>query len=142
MLTRRYPRQTGEYFTYSYALVFTNRFWTMILAGLLMVYISPKKSQTTVIYEYSFSAISNMMSSWCQYEALKYVSFPASTLFKSFKLVPVMVMGKILGNKACTYQRVSATMIKQDICMIQFVCIFLCTRCFNLRTLTRFRSPI
>jgi len=100
MLTRRYPRQTGEYFTYSYALVFTNRFWTMILAGLLMIYISPKKSQTTVIYEYSFSAISNMMSSWCQYEALKYVSFPASTLFKSFKLVPVMVMGKVLGNKA------------------------------------------
>ena len=107
MLTRRYPRQTGEYFTYSYALVFTNRFWTMILAGLLMIYISPKKSQTTVIYEYSFSAISNMMSSWCQYEALKYVSFPASTLFKSFKLVPVMVMGKVLGNKACKYQIMS-----------------------------------
>ncbi len=109
MLTRRYPRLTGEYFTYSYALVFTNRFWTMILAGLLMIYISPKKSQTTVIYEYSFSAISNMMSSWCQYEALKYVSFPASTLFKSFKLVPVMVMGKVLGNKACKYQIVSIT---------------------------------
>jgi adenosine 3'-phospho 5'-phosphosulfate transporter B2 len=79
----------------------------MILAGLLMIYISPKKSQTTVIYEYSFSAISNMMSSWCQYEALKYVSFPASTLFKSFKLVPVMVMGKVLGNKACTYHIMS-----------------------------------
>jgi len=100
ILTRRYPRQTGEYFTYSYALVFTNRFWTMIMSGLLMLYIRPVRSHSTVIYEYSFSAISNMLSSWCQYEALKYVSFPASTLFKSFKLVPVMIMGKILGNKA------------------------------------------
>jgi adenosine 3'-phospho 5'-phosphosulfate transporter B2 len=39
------------------------------------------------------------MYSWCQYEALRYVSFPAVTLFKSFKLAPVMAMGKFLGNK-------------------------------------------
>lgn len=98
MLTRRYPRYTGEYFTYSYALVFTNRFWTLILSGLLLLYLKPTRSQSTVIYEYSFPSISNMLSSWCQYEALRFVSFPAVTLFKSFKLAPVMAMGKILGN--------------------------------------------
>jgi hypothetical protein len=102
MLTRRYPRFTGEYFTYSYALVFTNRFWTLIMSGLLMLRLRPRPSQTTVIYEYSFPSISNMLSSWCQYEALRYVSFPATTLFKSFKLAPVMAMGKILGNKVRT----------------------------------------
>jgi adenosine 3'-phospho 5'-phosphosulfate transporter B2 len=101
MLTRRYPRWTGEYFIYSYALVFSNRFWTSIMSGLLMWYLKPRRSQSTVIYEYSFSAISNMLSSWCQYEALRYVSFPAVTLFKSFKLAPVMLMGKFLGNKNC-----------------------------------------
>jgi adenosine 3'-phospho 5'-phosphosulfate transporter B2 len=100
MLTRRYPRYTGEYFTYSYALVFTNRFWTLIMSGMLMLYLRPRRSATTVIYEYSFPSISNMLSSWCQYEALRYVSFPATTLFKSFKLAPVMAMGKILGNKS------------------------------------------
>jgi len=100
MLTRRYPRFTGEYFTYSYALVFTNRFWTLIMSGLLMLYLKPRGSQTTVIYEYSFPSISNLLSSWCQYEALRYVSFPATTLFKSFKLAPVMMMGKLLGNKS------------------------------------------
>lgn len=100
MLTRRYPRYTGEYFTYSYALVFTNRFWTLIMSGLLWLYLKPRRSQSTVIYEYSFPSISNMLSSWCQYEALRYVSFPATTLFKSFKLAPVMAMGKILGNKS------------------------------------------
>lgn len=98
MLTRRYPRYTGEYFTYSYALVFTNRFWTLILSGLLLLYLKPTRSHSTVIYEYSFPSISNMLSSWCQYEALRFVSFPAVTLFKSFKLAPVMAMGKILGN--------------------------------------------
>jgi UAA transporter family len=103
MLTRRYPRHTGEYFTYSYALVFTNRFWTLCFSALLLFYLKPRLSRSTVIYEYSFPSISNMLSSWCQYEALRYVSFPATTLFKSFKLAPVMLMGKILGNKTCEF---------------------------------------
>jgi len=105
MLTRRYPRFTGEFFTYSYALVFTTRFWTMIMSGFLMMYLKPRRSSSTIIYEYSFPSISNMLSSWCQYEALRYVSFPAVTLFKSFKLAPVMAMGKFLGNKQCKYQQ-------------------------------------
>jgi adenosine 3'-phospho 5'-phosphosulfate transporter B2 len=100
MLTRRYPRFTGEYFTYSYALVFTNRFWTLIMSGMLLMYLKPRFSTTTIVYEYSFPSISNLISSWCQYEALRYVSFPATTLFKSFKLAPVMLMGKVLGNKS------------------------------------------
>ena len=109
MLTRRYPRYTGEFFHYSYALVFTNRFWTVILSGLLLLYLKPRRSQSTVIYEYSFPSISNMLSSWCQYEALQYVSFPAVTLFKSFKLAPVMAMGKLLGNKKCKFRNASNT---------------------------------
>jgi hypothetical protein len=40
-----------------------------------------------------------MLSSWCQYEALSYVTFPTQTLSKSFKLVPIMLMGKLLTNK-------------------------------------------
>lgn len=31
---------------------------------------------------------------------LRYVSFPTQTLFKCFKMVPVMLMGKVIGNKA------------------------------------------
>lgn len=69
------------------------------MSGMLLLYLKPRRSQSTVIYEYSFPSISNMLSSGCQYEALRYISFPATTLFKSFKLAPVMVMGKILGNK-------------------------------------------
>ncbi len=104
MLTRRYPRLTGEYFTYSYALVFTNRFWTLIMSGMLLVYFKPRRSRSTVIYDYCLPSISNLLSSWCQYEALRYVSFPAVTLFKSFKLAPVLLMGKLLGNYSCEYE--------------------------------------
>jgi len=103
MLTQPYKEEEGgsseEYFTYSYALVFTNRCWTFVLSGILLLYFKPHRSRSTVIYEYTFPSISNMLSSWCQYEALRYVTFPALTLFKSFKLAPVMAMGKLLGNK-------------------------------------------
>jgi len=103
ILTRRYPRITGEYFTYSYALVFTNRLWTFVMSGILLLYIKPTMSRSTVIYEYSFPSISNMLSSWCQYEALRYVTFPAATLFKCFKLVPVMVRFNLVVIQFVSY---------------------------------------
>ena len=80
MLTRRHTRHSGEYFTYSYALLFTNGFWTLVMSGILLSYFKPRTSRTTIVYEYSFSSILNMLSSWCQYEALKYVYFPHRTL--------------------------------------------------------------
>jgi solute carrier family 35 (adenosine 3'-phospho 5'-phosphosulfate transporter), member B2 len=47
---------------------------------------------------YSPCALSNTLSSWAQYASLKYVSFPLQTLFKSAKVIPVMLMGKFLNN--------------------------------------------
>ena len=38
------------------------------------------KRSKALAYEYSFPAVSNMLSSWCQYEALKYVTFPTQVL--------------------------------------------------------------
>lgn len=32
------------------------------------------------IYLHSFASFSNVISSWCQYEALKYVSFPVQVV--------------------------------------------------------------
>ncbi|CAJ1965345.1 unnamed protein product [Cylindrotheca closterium] len=118
MLTRRYPRHTGDFFTYSYALVFSNRFWTLVMSGMMLLWLKPRASRTTILYEYSFPSISNMLSSWCQYEALRYLSFPATTIFKSFKLAPVMLMGKLLGNKTYpVYDYVVALVIGIGIAM-------------------------
>jgi len=41
-------------------------------------------------------ALSNTLSSWSQYASLKYVAFPVQTVFKSSKIIPVMLMGKFL----------------------------------------------
>ena len=54
------------------------------------------------LWEFSFPSVANMLSSWCQYEALKYVSFPTAMLGKAFKSVPIMLMGKLMHDK--TYE--------------------------------------
>lgn len=50
------------------------------------------------LYTHSFISISNTISSWCQYEALKFVSFPTQTVCKAAKVVPTMLLGSILRN--------------------------------------------
>lgn len=50
-------------------------------------------------YIYIYCSLSNILSSWCQYEALKYVSFPVQVLSKGFKMVPTMLMNRILMGK-------------------------------------------
>ena len=39
------------------------------------------------------------MATFCQYEALKYVSFPVQTLGKCAKMIPVMIWGSAVNSK-------------------------------------------
>lgn len=48
---------------------------------------------------YAPSSLSNCLSSWAQYESLKYVSFPTQVLSKSCKIIPVMIVGMVLNQK-------------------------------------------
>lgn len=43
---------------------------------------------------------SNVVATFCQYEALKYVSFPVQTLGKCAKMIPVMVWGTLVNQKS------------------------------------------
>lgn len=86
MLTQPYD---GVYFKYSYGLIFLNRLGGLLLSVSLMSYFRVAWVHSP-LWEYSFPSVANMLSSWCQYEALKYVSFPTQTLSKAFKVVPVM----------------------------------------------------
>lgn len=104
MLTQPYD---GDYFEYSYGLVFMTRFGGLVLSAALMRYYEIKWERT-VLWEYAFPSVANMMSSWCQYESLKFVSFPTTMLFKAFKMVPVMLYGKIMMDKEYeTYEYLS-----------------------------------
>jgi adenosine 3'-phospho 5'-phosphosulfate transporter B2 len=108
ILTQPYE---GQFYTYSYGLVFINRLGGLILSAAMMWffkipwYYSP-------LWEYSIPSCANMLSSWCQYEALKYVSFPTQMLAKSFKMLPTLLMGIALNNKTYeSYEYFSAAIV-------------------------------
>jgi adenosine 3'-phospho 5'-phosphosulfate transporter B2 len=96
------PYESGHLFRSSKFLVFANRFLALIAAwvGLKLSGETPEgAAKSTPLYKFSFSSVSNIMSSVCQYEALKFVSFPTQVLAKSCKMVPVMVMGYFVNKK-------------------------------------------
>lgn len=94
ILTKTY---NGDFFEFSYGLVFLTRLGGLILSAFLMYYLKVEWVPCA-LWEYSFPSVANMLSSWCQYEALKYVSFPMAMLAKSLKMVPIMLMGKFMNN--------------------------------------------
>ncbi|KAJ7947710.1 UDP-galactose/UDP-glucose transporter like [Quillaja saponaria] len=88
-----------EFFKYSLFLVFCNRITTSaVSAGALL---ASKKALAPVapVYKYCLVSVSNILTTTCQYEALKYVSFPVQTLAKCAKMIPVMVWGTIIMQK-------------------------------------------
>lgn len=105
-MTRSYgattPDVEGERFKDSQFLVFMNRILALTVSGLWCVLFKQPRHGAPM-YKYSFSSLSNIMSSWCQYEALKYISFPTQVLAKASKVIPVMLMGKIVSHKSYEY---------------------------------------
>lgn len=78
--------------------VFSNRFLAVLVA-LFAVRIKHGAffaNNKAPLWAFTPCALSNTMSSWSQYASLKYVSFPVQTVFKSSKIIPVMIMGKVL----------------------------------------------
>ena len=63
------------HFKDSQYLVFVNRILAFLLAAVYLA-CTRQPRHTAPIYKYSYCSFSNIMSSWCQYEALKYVTFP------------------------------------------------------------------
>ncbi|XP_076464930.1 adenosine 3'-phospho 5'-phosphosulfate transporter 1-like [Babylonia areolata] len=107
----------GEYFKNSQFLVFVNRILAFVIALLVIVF-QHQPQHTAPLYKYSFSSFSNIMSSWFQYEALKYVSFPTQVLAKASKVIPVMLMGKIVSKKTYEfYEYLTAVMISVGVSM-------------------------
>lgn len=101
----------GVYFDSSYGLVFMNRLLGLLLSWSLMVYFRVPW-YPTALWEYSIPSMANMLAAYCQYEALRYVSFPVVMLAKAFKMVPVMLVGKILNNKSyATHEYMSGAVV-------------------------------
>jgi len=110
----------GEKFGNSQFLVFVNRVLALVVAYIYIV--NSKQPRTTVpTYKYSYCSLSNVMSSWFQYEALKYVSFPTQVLGKACKVIPVMIMGKVVsGNKYSWFEWFTAGLLSVGVSFFLF----------------------
>lgn len=107
----------GEFFKNSQFLVFINRILAFMI-GMTVIFLQRQPQHTTPLYKYSFSSFSNIMSSWCQYEALKFVSFPTQVLAKASKVIPVMLMGKVVSKRTYAYHEyITAGMISVGVTM-------------------------
>lgn len=81
LLLQEYSNSSGEtgHFKDSQFLVFVNRILAFSLSGAYIM--STKQPRHTMpLYKYVYCSFSNIMSSWCQYEALKFVSFPTQVI--------------------------------------------------------------
>uniref|UniRef100_A0A7S1VK03 Uncharacterized protein n=1 Tax=Sexangularia sp. CB-2014 TaxID=1486929 RepID=A0A7S1VK03_9EUKA len=76
-------------------LVFNNRVVTMTIAVFLALRSGESLRNQAPLSNYFGASISNFAATWCQYEALKYVSFPTQTLGKCGKVIPVLVLGTL-----------------------------------------------
>jgi len=94
--------EEGEYFTYSAFLVLSNRIVAASIAIGMLMYRKESVQNVAPIYKYFGISISNTVATVCQYEALKYVSFPTQTLGKCGKMISVMILGTLISGKKYT----------------------------------------
>ncbi|KAI5478733.1 adenosine 3'-phospho 5'-phosphosulfate transporter 1 [Pseudohyphozyma bogoriensis] len=98
----------GERFTSSSLLILCNRVFSIAVGVGILYYksrgtpgefrerLKPKSS----FYAYAAVAVFNFLSTTCQYEALKYVSYTTQSLAKCAKMVPVLVVGYVVYKKS------------------------------------------
>ena len=103
-MTRPYGEGAGaERFTFSVFLVMNNRIVSMIVAATVLALKRGMVSPVAPMYSYAAVSASNVVATTCQYEALKYVSFPVQTLGKCAKMIPVMIWGYAINGKTYTF---------------------------------------
>ena len=76
--------------------VFSNRFLAIIVSAAICLIKHRTVTSSAPLIAFTPCAVSNTLSSWAQYQALSYVGFSLQTIFKSTKVLPVMLMGYLL----------------------------------------------
>lgn len=95
-----------EFFKFTLFLVLMNRIVTCsVAAGTLAAQRKWDQFRPVApLWAYAAVSVSNVVATTCQYEALKYVSFPVQTLGKCSKMVPVMIWGLLILRKKYTWR--------------------------------------
>ncbi|GLV43291.1 slalom [Carabus blaptoides fortunei] len=104
VMTQEYTNEDGDRSHYkdSQFLVLVNRVLAFCMSGTVLLFTRQPRHKAP-LHKYVFCSLSNILSSWCQYEALKYVSFPNQVLAKAGKVIPVMIMSKIVSRTKYEY---------------------------------------
>lgn len=96
--------------------VFSNRFLALIASGIACYAYHGRLDSNVPLIRFTPCALSNTLSSWSQYQALTCVSFSLQTIFKSIKILPVMLMGKFLkGTQYSLMEQLEAILITMGV---------------------------
>lgn len=93
------PYSGGEFFKWSLFLVLFNRVVAIAFCISMILANGEQWRMVAPMWKYFVVSLSIVVASSCQYEALKYVSFPVQMLGKSFKMMPVMLWGMAISEK-------------------------------------------
>ncbi|GAA6015220.1 hypothetical protein JCM10207_003647 [Rhodosporidiobolus poonsookiae] len=98
-----------EHFTSSSLLIVFNRLFSVSVGLGILFYKSKQQPErgsfshrlkpASSYFAYASVAVFNFLSTTCQYEALKYVSYTTQSLAKTSKMIPVLVVGAIVWKK-------------------------------------------
>ena len=123
---------TNEYkfgrFTSAAFCVFGNRFLALFISLAIVIFRrvrATKQMKEAPYYYYAPSSLSNSLSSWAQYEALKFVSFPTQVLSKSCKIIPVMLVSRIRTALFLFFLTFIHSFIHSRVCLILSSAVFL-----------------
>jgi len=89
----------GILFPYSAFLVFNNRIVSVLGSAVILTLQGESLGNIAPVASYFGISFSNVVATFCQYEALKWVSFPTQTLGKCGKMIPVMILGMLISER-------------------------------------------
>lgn len=100
IMSQPYGDGKDDYFTFSILLVLFSRVVGLLFALVMVIGMGESFYCQAPLWKYVLIAMSTVVPSICQFEALKYVSFTMQILGKSFKMVPMMLWGTcVLGKR-------------------------------------------
>ena len=81
----------SHFSSFVWLLSFIDYFFFFFFSALLIIQ-GESIQNVAPLHKYFYISFSNTIASFCQYESLRYISFPTQTLGKCGKMIPVMII--------------------------------------------------
>ncbi len=80
-------------------LVLSNRVFSILFAMMVLFTAQKPSPGRPPFIAFAFPAMANTVSSFAGYDSLKFMSFPMSTVCKTLKIIPTMLIGTLIQKK-------------------------------------------